>query len=99
MGHTHCNEVTATDVGFMVAGMGMEAFTTPRLCRRGANFGVPVIDTGGGRVRIYYFPLDSAEEYDAAVACFKESGLSNCYDLATVWLDAPYLEQQKGGSS
>lgn len=92
MGHTHCNVVTAPEVGFMVAGMGMEAFTDPVTCQGGgANFGIPVVDTNGGRVRIHYFPLDTADEYDAALSCVQEKGVANCYDLATLWLDAPYF--------
>jgi hypothetical protein len=58
MGHTHCNEVTATDsrgskpaLGFMVAGQGMEG------C---GNFGVPLVDTTeGGRLEVVYFDVQT----------------------------------------
>ena len=42
-------------------------------------------------MRIHYFPLDTADEYDAALSCVQEKGVANCYDLATLWLDAPYF--------
>jgi hypothetical protein len=46
MGHTHCNVPHPhgnTNTGFMVAGQGMEG------C---ANYGIPILDTTGGRVRV-----------------------------------------------
>jgi len=94
MGHTHCNKVTETDVGFMVAGMGMEG------C---GNFGIPVLDStaasssfrhrsnqsslraaaaAGGLV--YYFPIQDAndasqgDKYNATMSCFEEKGVGGC---------------------
>ena len=49
MGHTHCNVPHPhgkTDTGFMVAGQGMEG------C---GNYGMPIVDTTGGRVRVWHF--------------------------------------------
>jgi hypothetical protein len=81
MGHVHCNKVTEKDVGFMVAGFGMEG------C---GNFGLPVVDTAGNTTKIMYFPVANTsstfDNYDVIVSCFKEHGIRACYHLATQWL-------------
>lgn len=71
----------------MVAGQGMEG------C---GNYGIPILDTTGGRVRVYYFPIDDkknaegADNYDTTMSCLKENnGWRKCLHLATTWLDQP----------
>lgn len=90
MGHTHCNEVTATDkrgdepaLGMMVAGQGMEG------C---GNFGVPMVDTKpDGRVEVVYYEVQSVksstDRYDDISKCFATKGIGACQDLGTVWLN------------
>ena len=89
MGHTHCNEVTATDpvtkdgLGFMVAGQGMEG------C---GNYGIPIVETTKeGRVEITYFNVQdtsgSPDQYDAILKCFEEKGPVNCKELGKTWLN------------
>jgi len=82
MGHTHCNEVTETGVGFMVAGMGMEG------C---GNFGVPVVDSTSDKTEVFYYPIQDAEDaskgdkYNVTVSCFEENGVGGCISLADKW--------------
>ena len=80
-GHTHCNRVIETGVGFMVAGMGMEG------C---GNFGVPVVDSTGDTPQILYFPIqdvhnETVDMYNATVQCFLDKGVGGCTDMATNW--------------
>jgi hypothetical protein len=87
MGHKHCNIVTQADVGFMVGGLGMSDSTS---C--GGVFGVPIVDTTGGRFRVYYFPIQQAQgadNYDSIVNCIAANGASSCYHLAQLWTDVP----------
>eukprot|EP00471_Norrisiella_sphaerica_P007917 CAMPEP_0184493994 /NCGR_PEP_ID=MMETSP0113_2-20130426/27520_1 /TAXON_ID=91329 /ORGANISM="Norrisiella sphaerica, Strain BC52" /LENGTH=519 /DNA_ID=CAMNT_0026879523 /DNA_START=53 /DNA_END=1609 /DNA_ORIENTATION=- len=83
MGHTHCNEVTDSSVGFMVAGMGMEG------C---GNFGIPVVDsTADSPSLIYYYPIQDAKDptqgdmYNSTMGCFEESGVGGCVKMAKTW--------------
>lgn len=81
MGHTHCNVPHPhkhTGTGFMVAGQGMEG------C---GNYGVPVLDTTGGRTRVYYFDTASDATYSSVLECVKAKGWRGCLEHATVWLD------------
>ena len=58
MGHTHCNTPHPhqhNSTGFMVAGMGMEG------C---ANYGIPILDSTGGRLRFWYFSVMRAIGFD-----------------------------------
>jgi len=48
MGHTHGNRPYNPDYIYLLGGFGMGGL---------ANFGIPVLDTTGGRVRLLYFPL------------------------------------------
>lgn len=95
MGHKHCNMVTEADVGFMVGAQGM---SDKDEC--GGAYGLPVVDTTGGRFRVYYFPIAQAknvgghdvptfDNYDAILQCVKAGGISSCYHLATLWADTP----------
>jgi hypothetical protein len=62
MGHTHCNIPHPhgyNDTGFMVAGQGMEG------C---GNYGVPVIDSTGGRLRMWYFKVVTTLGFDPQLA-------------------------------
>lgn len=58
MGHTHCNVAHPhghNETGFMVAGQGMSDTGYPGGgCR---NYGIPVVDSTGGRLRMWYFPV------------------------------------------
>eukprot|EP00937_MAST-01D_sp_MAST-1D-sp2_P006156 g6156.t1 len=86
MGHTHCNVPHPhgkTDTGFMVAGQGMEG------C---GNYGMPIVDTTGGRVRVWHFEIVSKEgtdSYDDTYACLQQKGWRGCTDHADLWLDQP----------
>ena len=83
MGHKHCNIVTEPNVGFMVGAQGMSDATS---C--GGAYGVPIVDTTGGRFRVYYFPIaqaNSFDNYDTILSCIKAKGVSGCYDLAQEW--------------
>lgn len=88
MGHTHCNVPHPhghVDTGFMVAGMGMEG------C---GNYGIPVLDTTGGKVRLWHFLVvakDNTDTYDAVHDCVSEKGWRQCTHLAESWLDQALL--------
>lgn len=85
MGHKHCNYVTDTDVGFMIGGQGMSDLQ----CN---DFGIPVLDTTGGRFKVYFFPIQSHRGYtyyQDTLKCFQDNGVSGCYHLAKVWADTP----------
>mmetsp|Transcript_36132 Transcript_36132/g.100336 ORF Transcript_36132/g.100336 Transcript_36132/m.100336 type:complete len:227 (-) Transcript_36132:91-771(-) len=85
MGHTHCNNPHPKPMGqrhgagFRVAGFGMG-----KGC---GNFGVPMLDTTGGRVRVWYFDASSDELYAALHDCVQRRGWRRCTHLATLWLD------------
>lgn len=83
MGHTHCNDPHPhgqVGAGFRVAGQGMGG------C---GNFGMPVVDTTGGRVRFWYFDTANDGLYNAVLSCVRQSGWRQCTHLATLWLDQP----------
>jgi hypothetical protein len=91
-GHLHCNQVVDKDLGFMVGANGMGDFSG---C--GGDWGLPIVDTTEGRFRIYYFPIskfqirehEQYDNYDAILDCITNKGISQCYELATVWVDTP----------
>lgn len=80
VGHTHCNDPhpRGEQTGFRVAGFGMEG------C---GNFGVPVLDTTGGKARIWYFDTESEPNYETVLDCVRPKGWRACTHLATLWLD------------
>lgn len=81
MGHTHCNNPNGDGAGFRVAGFGMNG------C---GNFGLPVLDTTLGRIRVLYFSIADAgglNRFDPIVNCIQQAGWSKCTHLADVWLD------------
>jgi len=93
MGHTHCNEVAPhgnIDTGFMVAGMGMGG------C---GNYGVPILDTTGGFVRVWYFPIveappfvhpvNASDSFNEVSRCVTRNGWRQCTHLAQLWLEQP----------
>ena len=99
MGHQHCNKPHPhghVGQGFMVAGQGMEG------C---GNYGVPVLDTTGGRVRFWYFSVASlgnatasedgggaetgTDTYEEVHTCVAAHGWRACTHLASSWLDEP----------
>jgi len=100
MGHTHCNVVHPhghNGTGFMVAGQGMYEDDC-------MNYGVPVVDSTGGRLRMWYFPIVSSHEradgsargaaelddtYDEVHGCVANKGWRACTHFATLWLDQP----------
>ena len=68
MGHTHCNMPHPhgyNGTGFMVAGQGMEG------C---GNYGVPIIDSTEGRLRMWYFPIVDTPGFDKLRALFDTAG-------------------------
>ena len=84
MGHTHCNiphPHGKVDTGFMVAGQGMGG------C---GNYGMPILDTTGGRIKVYHFGIvdkDGTDHYDDTMKCLESKGWRACTDLAELWLD------------
>mmetsp|Transcript_23151 Transcript_23151/g.65625 ORF Transcript_23151/g.65625 Transcript_23151/m.65625 type:complete len:494 (-) Transcript_23151:130-1611(-) len=81
MGHTHCNNPhpNSHGAGFRIAGFGMHG------C---GDFGVPVLDTTGRRVRLWYFDTSSDELYDALMNCLRSrGGWRACTGHAQLWLD------------
>eukprot|EP00451_Oxyrrhis_marina_P036426 CAMPEP_0204366556 /NCGR_PEP_ID=MMETSP0469-20131031/42750_1 /ASSEMBLY_ACC=CAM_ASM_000384 /TAXON_ID=2969 /ORGANISM="Oxyrrhis marina" /LENGTH=372 /DNA_ID=CAMNT_0051355775 /DNA_START=27 /DNA_END=1142 /DNA_ORIENTATION=- len=73
MGHTHCNQITEKNTGFMLGGMGMAG------C---GDFGIPILDTRNGRARLLYFALASGGNkygsYDDTLNCLAASGVDGC---------------------
>lgn len=56
---------------------------------------MPVVDTTGGRFRVYYFSMAQDDEFDNSdkiIECVRELGVSGCYHLATVWADTPFKQ-------
>ena len=86
--------------GFRVSGMGMAADeSTCKLapngtacpdCDAAPNFGFPIFDSTGGRLRVLYFDTSTDDKYAAALACVQQQGWRACAaDHASVWLDTP----------
>jgi hypothetical protein len=89
LGHKHCNIIMDANVGFMVGGMGMSDASA---C--GGSFGIPVVDTTGGTFKVYFFPVNQAQEfdnYDTILNCINQNGVSGCYHLAEEWSNVPLL--------
>ena len=58
------------------------------------NYGIPVLDTTGARIRVYYFPIGSdgianPTAYNEVMRCVGASGWRKCLHLAQTWLDQP----------
>lgn len=55
------------------------------------NFGVPVIDTTGGRLEVLYYPVGDffteEDHYDEVTSCWKSRGYDSCKYLAKVWVN------------
>ncbi|CAE7817423.1 desi1 [Symbiodinium microadriaticum] len=86
VGHSHCNIVLEENTGFMVGGQGM----SDTHC--GGDFGIPVLDTTGGRLKVYFFPIQQHRGYtyyQDTLQCIKNNGISGCYNMATLWADVP----------
>lgn len=60
------------------------------------DYGIPVFDTTEGRLRVYFFLVQTGgpkhqvpeNHYDAILSCIQQNGVSGCYHLATEWTDA-----------
>ena len=58
----------------------------------GGAFGFTVVDSTNGTLKVYYFPIAQANEfdnYDTIVNCISTNGVSGCYHLATLWSSTP----------
>jgi hypothetical protein len=91
-GHEHCNMVVDPGVGFMVGGQGVGLYGCNYSLWGYDNFGIPVVDSTGGRVRVLYFPVADTlgvDNFDAIHECFRDKGLSACAHLAEIWIDKP----------
>ena len=86
MGHQHCNKVVEPGVGFMVGGAGMSG------C---GQFGVTVLDSSPAAgaaasatpLSVYHFRInsdDGPDYYNQTAECFRQKGVSGCYDLDNV---------------
>ena len=61
------------------------------------NYGFPVLDTTGGRVRMWYFAVANTgkdgsppfDRFEEIFECIDQSGWRKCTHLATPWLDEP----------
>lgn len=90
MGHIHCSQVVEKDVGFEMGAYGMSDGSCD------ATFGFNVVDTHGGSFKLYNFRIRNEKtdenNYDATLACFKQKGVSGCYDLPNVevWADVKF---------
>lgn len=92
------------DAGFRVSGMGMAASgDTCRLdangtscpsCEAQPNFGFPIVDSTGSRLRVLYFATHDDARYDAVLGCVRQHGWRGCEKLASVWLDTPIVERE-----
>ena len=59
-------------------------------CDAAPNFGFPIFDSTGGRLRVLYFDTSTDDKYAAALACVQQQGWRACAaDHASVWLDTP----------
>lgn len=82
-GHTHDNKVHATH-NFMIGAWGYEGGD--------GSFGLPFVDTRGGRVRFIWFLLvkrnhPRVDSWDT-INCLKEKGINGCMDKPNeVWFD------------
>jgi len=89
VGHTHCNMISEQGLGFMLGGFGMMGTLS---C---SNFGLPVVDTTGGHIKVLYFPITTThtswDQGEAAfnnlTACVSSHGFGGCEHLAEVWMD------------
>lgn len=80
MGHTHCNDPHPhgkVGTGFRVAGFGMVG------C---GNYGMPIIDTTDGLVRVWYFDTSTTDLVDKVLGCVSQKGWRSCTSLAKLWL-------------
>eukprot|EP01034_Spumella_vulgaris_P030361 gene30361-37563_t len=55
----------------------------------GSEIGMPVVDTTGGRFRVYYFVIaqnteNSVDNFEDVLSCVQNFGLSRCYQYATL---------------
>ena len=88
-GHQHCNKVMKPDIGFMVGANGMSSSACDN------EFGLAVIDTTNNKFQINYFLINTAadasvDNYSKIVDCINQKGgISNCYSLATNWVNTP----------
>jgi hypothetical protein len=100
MGHTHCNVPHPhgyEETGFMVSGQGMQHGCFPDY-ESTTNYGVPVVDSTGGRLRMWYFPVVAMahgkvvnDTFDAVHTCVDGQGWRACTHLAHLWLDQALL--------
>eukprot|EP00929_Paragymnodinium_shiwhaense_P012402 TRINITY_DN11956_c0_g1_i2.p1 TRINITY_DN11956_c0_g1~~TRINITY_DN11956_c0_g1_i2.p1 ORF type:complete len:487 (-),score=69.27 TRINITY_DN11956_c0_g1_i2:555-2015(-) len=81
-GHTHCNNVVRANTGFTVGAFGFEG------C---GQYGVPILDTRGGRATLYYYPLGQGGKFlpqaEEIMQCLEKEGHSGCTRYAQKWLD------------
>jgi hypothetical protein len=88
-GHVHCNNVVQKDIGFMAGGTGQGGNT----CE--GQFGITVIDSTNGILRINHFSIQNStyDNYDELMRCITSNkGISKCYDEHSVeWFNQPYI--------
>jgi len=92
MGHSHCNDPHPhgkVDAGFRVAGFGMSD-----TCADGTRYGMPLLDTTGGRVRFWYFDTMTDATFNNVTTCVKQNGWRKCTDQAILWLDQEIVPKQ-----
>lgn len=90
-GHKHCN--MNFNPGFMLGSFGM--MDGDSSCH--GAFGVPILDTRGGRARLMYFELGvngaRTALYDEVLGCLRGSGYDACKHYAQTWMDEPLAQR------
>lgn len=91
-GHKHCNQILVPNTGFLLGSFGFEDGDA----RCHGAFAIPILDTRGGRARLYYYELGKSgkrtDNFDTIMSCLMEHGHSGCTQYADKWMDEP-LEQ------
>jgi len=80
-GHEHCNKPLGGD-GFLLGSFGFAG------C---GNFGIPIVDTRGGRAKLLYFSMGEHgrknRDFHDVVGCLQTNGVSGCKQHAQTWMD------------
>jgi len=85
-GHQHCNYEAKKNTGWVLGSFGYDDSS----CNQ---FGLPILDTRNGRVKLNYFDLGDkgtkVSNFDEILGCISAKGYSACEHYATAWLDQP----------
>jgi hypothetical protein len=98
-GHKHCNQILKNNTGFLLGSFGfMEG---DQHCMGG--FAIPILDTTGGRARLYYYELGKlgvrTNNFDIILDCLTANGHAGCKKYAQLWMDEPLPEQRRSSAT